>query len=254
MSQPTFFTPFKESLAEFVLPEELNDPFNYIPHPLCLLAAKDLQQHLIEQTEWKHNFGLHDGLQGTIIGKMFGVLVVQTNENEIGYLAAYSGKLAGGYHQSRFVPPVFDALTEGSFLNIGMTELTRINEQIELLEEMNEEENAEAISILKKTRREHSNILHDQLYDSYSFLNASGESKNLRQLFLKPRYKNPPSGAGECAGPKLFQYAYQHHLKPLAMAEFWWGLSPKSATWKHGEFYPACKEKCEVILGFMLGI
>ncbi|RZJ17244.1 MAG: pseudouridylate synthase, partial [Acinetobacter sp.] len=65
-------------------------------------------------------------------------------------------------------------------------------------------------------------------------------------------YKNPPAGAGECAAPKLLQYAFQHHFKPLALTEFWWGQSPKSATWKHKHFYAPCKEKCGPILKHML--
>jgi tRNA pseudouridine32 synthase/23S rRNA pseudouridine746 synthase len=62
----------------------------------------------------------------------------------------------------------------------------------------------------------------------------------------------PPSGAGECAGPRLLQYAFEQNLKPLALAEFWWWQSPKSDFWQHEQFYPACKEKCAPILDFML--
>src|SRR5690606_19855660 len=62
----------------------------------------------------------------------------------------------------------------------------------------------------------------------------------------------PPAGAGECAAPKLLQYAYQNQLKPLALAEFWWGAPPKSQVRKHKEFYPSCRSKCEPILGHML--
>lgn len=62
----------------------------------------------------------------------------------------------------------------------------------------------------------------------------------------------PPAGSGECAAPKLLNYAYQNQLKPIAMAEFWWGQSPKSQVRKHKQFYPACRSKCEPILGHML--
>ena len=64
--------------------------------------------------------------------------------------------------------------------------------------------------------------------------------------------KPPPAGAGECAAPKLLQYAFQHHLMPLAMAEFWWGASPKSEVKKHQQYYPACTGKCQPILKHML--
>lgn len=64
--------------------------------------------------------------------------------------------------------------------------------------------------------------------------------------------ETPPAGAGECAAPKLLQYAYIHGLKPIAMAEFWWGNSPKTEIRHHGYYYPACKGKCEPILQHML--
>ncbi|MEE1974346.1 RNA pseudouridine synthase, partial [Maribacter flavus] len=62
----------------------------------------------------------------------------------------------------------------------------------------------------------------------------------------------PPAGSGECAAPKLFQFAYQNNYKPIAMAEFWWGASPKSEVRRHKEFYPSCRGKCEPILGHMM--
>lgn len=259
-----YFIPFNS-------PELLQDlPFSFAhvidgqPHPLCLAAATDLQIHLRNQEEWEHNFGLSDGIKGPIIGKMFGVLVVQNQQNEIGYLAAFSGKLAGGNQHRLFVPPVFDMLTENSFLNQGMQELTRINEEIRALESGNERERErenekekenereERIKELKARRSTHSKTLQRQLFEQYRFLNQEGEEKSLNTLFKVAGYKNPPAGAGECAGPKLLHYAFQHHLKPLAIAEFWWGQSPKSTYWKHGHFYPCCKEKCEPILKHML--
>ncbi len=225
---------------------------NNEPHPLCLLAAEKLQRYLQDQNEWNHNFGLEQDQSGSVIGKMFGLLVVQTAQNEIGYLAAFSGKLAGENHHSKFVPPVFDSLDEKSFLNTGMKELSRINKEIRDLEEEKPNAYKEKIDALKTERKNNSALLQQRLFDEYYFLNSAGEEKSLNTLFKNAEYKNPPSGAGECAGPKLLQYAFQHQMKPLAMAEFWWGLSPKSATWKHGHFYACCKEKCEPILAHML--
>jgi len=71
-------------------------------------------------------------------------------------------------------------------------------------------------------------------------------------FFAQTIQKFPPAGAGECAAPKLLQYAYKHQLKPIAMAEFWWGDSPKAEIRHHGYYYPACKGKCGPILGHML--
>lgn len=243
----SYFTLFNQAIDLTTLPLKFTYPFDHTPHPLCLLAAKHLQEYLTTQQDFEHNFGLEKNQEGAVIGKMFGVLVVQTQENELGYLAAFSGKLAGANQHSKFVPPVFDGLFEGSFVNVGMLELTRINQEIKALEEENSLENKAKIEALKTLRRTNSVALQDQIFDSYHFINQAGKEKSLREIFTKP-----PSGAGECAAPKLLQYAFLNGMKPIAMAEFWWGLSPKSDHWKHGHFYPACKEKCEPILAHML--
>jgi tRNA pseudouridine32 synthase/23S rRNA pseudouridine746 synthase len=244
-STDPFFHPLKIPSDIYSIPEQFNLMLD-VAHPLCLLAAQNLQEHLKDQNEWDHNFGLNTEAEGTIIGKMFGVLVVKAKENDLGYLAAFSGKLAKGNHHNRFVPPVFDLLTEKSFLNLGMEELTRINKEIE------SSKDAERIEELKALRKNNSIALQNKIFDQYHFLNQAGEQKSLIDLFKKAGYKNPPAGAGECAGPKLLQYAFQNKMQPLALAEFWWGLSPKSETWKHGHFYACCKEKCEPILAHML--
>lgn len=248
-SQDSLFTPFSNSEE---VPEHFSFLKNNIPHPLCELAAQQLQQYLNNQKEWEHNFGLSPGKDGSVIGKMFGVLVVQTPGNELGYLAAFSGKLAGGNHHTKFVPPVFDSLHEDSFLNNGMTELTHMNDEINKAEALKDDHQKEKIRILKALRKSHSNALQNELFKHYSFLNQRGEKKSLKEIFSDASYKNPPAGAGECAGPKLLQYAFQHQMKPLAIAEFWWGQSPKSVQWKHKNYYPCCKQKCEPILAHML--
>lgn len=247
LNQPNYFTPFEQSIDVKLLPKKFTYPFDYEPHPLCLLATENLQKYLTNQQEWEHNFGLVDGQKGMVIGKMFGVLVVQTQENKLGYLAAFSGKLAGANQHTKFVPPVYDGLIEGNFVNVGMLELTRINQEIKNLEELKTLESNQQIETLKKLRKSNSIALQDQIFNQYHFINQAGNEKGLREIF-----KKPPSGAGECAAPKLLQYAFLHHMKPIAMAEFWWGLSPKSDFWKHKHFYPACKEKCEPILAHML--
>lgn len=133
-----------------------------------------------------------------------------------------------------------------------MAELTQMNEEIKEAEALKDDNQKERIRILKSNRRIHSQALQNELFKHYNFLNKNGESKSLNELFKAASYKNPPSGAGECAGPKLLQFAFQHQMKPLAIAEFWWGQSPKSEQWKHAHFYPCCKEKCQPILMHML--
>lgn len=110
----------------------------------------------------------------------------------------------------------------------------------------------EEIEALKTERKRRSILLQNRLFAQFRMLNARGEEKDLWQIFREHGRPVPPSGAGECAAPKLLQYAYRHGYRPLAMAEFWWGASPEAEIRKHGYYYPACKSKCEPILGHML--
>lgn len=330
------FIPFKESIDSYVLPERFTFPFYYQPHPLCLLAAKELQNHLETQKQWQHDFGV-SGDKDTAIGKMFGVLLVQNKANEIGYLAAFSGKLADQNHLQGFVPPVFDLLAEDGFFTSAKSDIDRINEQIRSLEnnpritefktdlkaeiddsvlrikehrermiqgrkirkskrtvaklelnpddfqKINEQLNKESIkeknqlrdlnhywgerinkaeenlnqltaelSSLKKQRKALSTALQQKIFEQYRFLNVKGIQKNLCDIFKETTQLIPPAGSGECAAPKLLQYAFKWGMKPLAMAEFWWGESPKSEIRKHKNFYAACQGKCQPILGHML--
>lgn len=250
-SNPSCFIPFDEDLSAYSIPHELNIYGESI-HPLCLLASEKLQAYIEVQQEWQHNFGLNETIDSAIIGKMFGVLVVRNDRNEIGYLVGFSGKLAGGNHHPHFVPPVFDTLDDEFILNKGMVELGEINGRLRELVAIDKDKYADEISSLKIARKDHSSALQKKLYSQYQFRNAKGDNKSLIDIFKKVSYKNPPAGAGECAAPKLLQHAFNHGLKPLALAEFWWGQSPRSAYWKHKEFYPVCKEKCIPILGHML--
>lgn len=250
-----FFTYFNTSIHAHALPIRFTSPFDAHPqpHPLAILAATQLQNYLSNQQEWKHDFGLSplsEYEKGITFGKMFGILVVQTLQNDIGYLAAFSGKLAGGNHHAAFVPPVFDSLAEDSFLNTGMATLAVMNNSIRLLHEQKLEVHEAQIAMLKEQRKMHSATLQEKLFDAYHFLNQSGEEKSLREIFK--HVKRPPAGAGECAAPKLLHYAFQHQMKPITMAEFWWGISLKSEFRKHRHFYPSCLEKCEPILKHML--
>jgi len=213
-------------------------------HPFCSAAIEHLQAYLKTQTDWEHNFDA--------IGKMFGVLIVETPQKEIGYLAAFSGKLSNHNTFARFVPPVFDTLAEDGFLNTGMKALSVMSLRIKNIKTLQPEGFENQTRTLQKERKEYSIALQNQLFENYHFLNQTGEEKSLIAIFKEAGYKNPPAGAGECAAPKLLQYAFQHQMKPLALAEFWWGQSPKSSTWKHGDFYAPCKEKCEPILEHML--
>jgi tRNA pseudouridine32 synthase/23S rRNA pseudouridine746 synthase len=333
MKKATPFIVFQQNILSFDLPQKFTFPFYYEPNELCKIASQELQQYLETQTDWKHNFGLQEDGEGLVIGKMFGVLVVQNQANELGYLAAFSGKLADSNEHQHFVPPVFDMLQHDGFFKQEEKILNVYNRKIEALEKeaafislqeklastlsiaekdkaekkelskqnkiirdeirikaeqeldfesykteqknLSKESQLESIKLkqmnhfwkseitkarqkvdvfqakinqLKEERKAKSAALQQKLFEQYAFLNKFGESKSLGAIFEG----NPPASAGECAAPKLLHYAFAHQLKPIALAEFWWGQSPKSEIRKHGHFYPACTGKCKPILAHML--
>ena len=139
----------------------------------------------------------------------------------------------------------------------------------------------EQINAWKRERKMKSDRLQRWLFSQFSLLNACEEHKNLLDIFRDYYLKNspartkaansanetateraaqaclapsllPPSGAGECCEPKLLQYAFLHDYKPISMAMFWWGPSPKTEIRQHGNYYPACNGKCKPILEWML--
>lgn len=120
---------FSTSIAEIPLPGKFTYPFCYTPHPLCVLAAEEVKSFLSRQTEWTEE------LQA---GKMFGVLLIRDEDGEIGYLAAYSGILAGRNDHPFFVPPVYDLLNPDGFFKKEEEQISRINLSIREMEEATE--------------------------------------------------------------------------------------------------------------------
>ena len=313
---------FTTSISDIPLPERFTYPFCYTPHPLCVMAAEEVQHYLSKQSDWQEELSQ---------GKMFGVLIVQTEDGSIGYLTAFSGILAGKNIHPYFVPPVYDLLQPQGFFKIEEENISAINRRIHRLEEdkkyidlrsnltqtiqsaqdalsiaktqlkeakdkrellrktgqLDAKEEADLIresqfqkaeykrlerswkdkiaslqveagnwekqiQELKAERKVRSAALQQQLFEQFRMLNYRGEVKTLRDIFEQTVHKTPPAGAGECAAPKLLQQAYLHHWKPIAMAEFWWGNSPRNEVRHHGYYYPACKGKCEPILRHML--
>lgn len=274
-------------------------------------------------------------------GKMFGVLLVEDERGEIGYITAFSGKWPNCPKSIHFVPPVVDLDDQTDFFHAENQIINQLNHEVEtlqanpkiveyelslslMLNQQNEQlkqqhdlmainrkvrkakrgqitndffgdECSDAlaqqlkplakesvsdknqlrdlkhywheliisiqqelslltdeINKLKNTRKRLSTRLQKKLFKQYRLLNAAGVEKDLMELFKQAPYPMPPAGTGDCAAPKLLQYAFLHKLKPLAMAEFWWGCAPKSELRKHKNFYAACSGKCQPILTHML--
>lgn len=236
---------FSESTEGIELPTEFTDPFNYTPHPLCKLAADEVMCYINTHPEW------HDELQQ---GKMFGVLVVKNAMGQLGFLAAFSGLLNQQNSLPYFVPAVYDMLNPNGHFKTEERAISLINAHIKELEAENTSSSSEEILELKKERKRRSETLQNWLFEQFVMLNSRGERKNLIEIFQGQQKQHmPPGGAGECTAPKLLQYAFLNKLQPIAMAEFWWGNSPKNEERIHGHFYPACEQKCRPILNYMLG-
>ena len=221
--------------GEVVMPPRFTYPFLYTPHPLAIKASEDLKSYLRGKQEWQEEINR---------GKMFGVLVVKATQlstscslplregSGVGSLWAFSGLLDGSNTQEGFVPPVFDLQKNDEYF---------------------QQEDA-IISCMPdgEEKSQRSRALQMWLFRQFNFLNAHGQSMNLCDIFDRETCRIPPSGAGECCAPKLLQFAYQHHLQPVCMAEFWLGASPKGEIRYDGEYYPACQSKCKPILRHML--
>ena len=305
---------------EGLLPETFNNPFDYVPHPVCEAAVRDLLPRVEEL------------MQGNPEGKMFGVLVVQKEDDaQLYYLAAFSGQLYDKSVLPGFVPPVFDFLDPDGYFKVHEAEITAINQEISRLESDSRyiesrktyqqlQEDAEvAIAETKKRiqeaklkrdaershrtlaaeeeaafvkesqflkaelrrekkrwsekiaeakekvadfekridelanrRKTMSEALQNWLFEHFVMVNYAGEQRNLLDIFRDTVQQLPPAGTGECCEPKLLQYAYIHHLKPVQMAMFWWGKSPDNEIRHHLHYYPACSGKCKPVLTYML--
>lgn len=309
---------FSHDISNIEQPKLFTWPFHYVPHPLAVIAAEEVQEYLATRTEWSAEIAL---------GKMFGVLIVEVAGGEIGFLAAFSGNLAQSNNHEYFVPPIYDMLQPGDFFRRGEAEITAINQHIaeltrgeaytsaklnleqtkadaekqlsefkrvvaerkaerdrrraegensDILILESQRDNADMqrlkrllkesiaksqesfdklntkIAELKHERQQRSAALQNQIFEQFRILNGRGEIKDLCELFAPTAQGVPPAGAGECAAPKLLQYAFLKGYKPIAMAEFWQGASPRGEVRHHRAFYPACIGKCKPILMHML--
>ena len=233
-------------------PERFTYPFAYEPHPLCQLAAKAVQAYIASHEEIREDADR---------GKMFGVLVVEipkegptaiVDAGRLGFLAAYSGLLAGRNDWPYFVPPVFDAQQPDGYFKTQEREISRISKD--------SRESRLSRDSSDSSSKQLSQELQTWLFHQYRLLNARGEVKDLvdvwQEYYNRPKllrkYPLPPGGTGDCCAPKLLQYAYQQGLKPLCMAEFWWGETTKTELRHHLNYYPACRGKCKPVLTWML--
>ena len=142
-----------------------------------------------------------------------------------------------------------EMIRESQFMK---AELRRRRKAMEQAESTLNTQHSTFLKSLQRKRKQMSDELQRWLFSAYRMLNAEGEERDLIDIFREYTHAMPPAGAGDCCAPKLLQYAYLHHLRPVCMAEFWWGESPASEIRHHLHYYPACRSKCLPILTHML--
>ena len=326
------FTP--EELEGIEMPRQFTWPFCYEPHPLARLAVR----HTFDRLEALHReVSEASWLAELDSGKMLGVLVAGDASGRLGWLAAFSGTVAGSYHHPGFVPPVDDLLAPDHFYPADMARIDSLTAHInaahtgdertaaaqamelhnlraeslltdfkrmierdrthrremrqsgllddtamEALENDSKYQRAEfkrlrqrlesqrehflrrlsdidnVTAELRRQREQLSQRLQLRLFESMMVSNARGERLSVLDAVHHFQRDNglpealPPGGTGECAAPKLLQYAFAHDLHPLCMAEVWWGDSGTGEVHRHGHYYPSCNSKCKPLLHFML--
>jgi len=201
-----------------MLPQLFTYPFCYTPHPLVKEAAKALILKLDARDD---NFA-----RSLRQGKMLGVLITDK-----GPIYGFSG-LAGGLSiVDGFVPPIFDLADPDGYFKKREAEISSMTDS----------------AYKSKASAE----LQEWIFEQYRVHNALGDILSVHKIF-KQRGLTPPGGTGECAAPKMLEFAYRNGLKPIAMGEFWYGRSPASEVREQGRFYPSCTGKCGPLLSWMM--
>ena len=222
-------------------PNRFTFPFCYVPLPEIERASQELIDRINTSADLKSLFSE---------GKMMGVLMVEEKSKAgISFLYAFSGSVGGKSRIDGFVPPIFDLLEPQGYYKHEEAEISALNAEIKNLEEKGGDFHEE-IAALKAERKRKSICLQEWIFKQYIVHNAQGESSSIWAIFQE-RGLIPPGGTGDCAAPKLLEYAYTHGMKPLAMGEFWYGASPYKEIRHQGSFYPSCMGKCGPLLSFM---
>lgn len=232
----------------------LNNPYYYHPQLATRQVADDVLYRIDHHPQWRKLFEQ---------GKMLGILIIETPSlnveesnafrvhiiNNIKYLVAYSGVVNGLDDENHFfVSPVYDLQNPDDFYLQKDKQISDINHLLAASEGLSPKK----IHQLKAERKQLSISLQKEIFSHFNFLNPLGTYRNVIDIFADVKRGLPPGGTGECAAPRLLQFAYQHGLKPLQIAEFWYGQSPGNILRIHGQFYPSCIEKCSPILKFMI--
>ncbi len=190
----------------------------------------EMMRDIDSRTEW------HEEVSR---GKMFGLLIYRDKDGNEGMLKAYSGQICGRSDWPGYVPAVFDYLQADGYFKQEEAAIVRLHDA-------------------GQPTRERSQALQRWLFTQTVLTGADGGRRSVLDVFSDwaqashSKQTLPPGGTGECCAPKLLHYANSHHLKVLALTEFWYGASPKGEIRHHGKQYEPCQAKCMPILPFLM--
>jgi len=186
-----------------------------------------------------------DFLYGEARGKMFGVLVCEKADGERLTIKAFSGQYNGLWKVEGWVPPLFNVHDFWQLLNPIEKRIKELGRNLEGMASGSTRREK-----LQQQRKELSQKLMKQIHELYCLHNFRKQQCSLTDLF--PTSQGIPTGTGDCCAPKLLNHAARNQLKPIGLAEFYWGKTNRSETRSQGTFYPPCTDKCGPILGFLL--
>ena len=178
-------------------------------------------------------------------GHMFGVLECRDRSGEVVFLRAFSSLHDGIREVEGWVPPLLSAEDFFGFVLPTQQVIREMTAELEGLVQ-----GSTAYTALLDERKKISRDLLETMQEFYRFHNFRGESRSLGQALCQPL--KVPGVVGECCAPKLLNHAAREGLRPVSIAEFYWGGASASGQLISGEFYPSCESRCQPILGFML--
>jgi len=208
---------------------------------LLLLEALDFHKALDYEGE---KLISTDYLFGPARGQMFGILVCADKEGNEVILKAFSGQYDGAWSIPGWVGPVVDPFSYDQVINQNDARLH------ELTDTINSGKCSDSL-VLVQQRRALSQSVLQELYSLYQFRCIDGSTKSFAEIF---GLKLPPTGTGDCCAPKLLHSAFTHELRPISMAEFYYGLPNRSGNREHKVFYGPCDDKCQPLLKHMLAL
>lgn len=178
-------------------------------------------------------------------GNMFGVLECLDPRGRTVVLRAFSSLRRGIRDVAGWVPAILSAETFYGLVEPTQQAIERLTARLASLDT-----GSPSYRALAAERRQRSQRLLETMQARYRFHNFRGQTRGLRDAFCGPG--GIPGGVGECCAPKLLNHAAREGLRPIGLAEFYWGGSKGSRRLRHGEFYPSCESRCRPILGFLL--